>query len=89
VKAWSPAARTCVLRGCSILPLSKYLLSFFFIFLRWCETVHLVRRPLFGLLYQPWMMDDDGCGTVSGMIGKVLGENLPLCHFVHQKSRMT
>jgi hypothetical protein len=32
--------------------------------------VHLVRRPVFGLLYQPWMIDDE-CGAVSGMrIGK-------------------
>jgi hypothetical protein len=29
--------------------------------------VHLVRRPLFGLLYQPRMMDDK-CGSVDGMI---------------------
>jgi hypothetical protein len=31
-----------------------------------CEWVHLVRRPLFGLLSQPWMIDE-GCGAVSGM----------------------
>jgi hypothetical protein len=29
--------------------------------------VHLVRRPLFGLLYQPRMIDDDECGAVGGM----------------------
>jgi hypothetical protein len=29
--------------------------------------VHLIRRPLFGLLYQPRMMDDDVCGAVGGM----------------------
>jgi hypothetical protein len=41
---------------------------FFFSFLRWGETVHLVRRPLTGLLYQPRMIDDDdGCGAVGGM----------------------
>jgi hypothetical protein len=28
--------------------------------------VHLVRRPLIGLLYQPWMIDDK-CGAVGGM----------------------
>jgi hypothetical protein len=30
--------------------------------------VHLVRRPLFNLLYQPQMIDDDECGAVGGMI---------------------
>jgi hypothetical protein len=29
--------------------------------------VHLVRRPLFGLLYQSRMIDDDKCGVVDGM----------------------
>jgi hypothetical protein len=29
--------------------------------------VHLVRQPLFGLLYQPRMIDDDECGAVGGM----------------------
>jgi hypothetical protein len=31
--------------------------------------VHLVRRPLFGLSYQPRMIDDDDgeCGAVGGM----------------------
>jgi hypothetical protein len=30
--------------------------------------MHLVRRPLFGLLYQPRMIDDgDECGAVGGM----------------------
>jgi hypothetical protein len=27
----------------------------------------LVRRPLFGLLYQTRMVDDDECGAVAGM----------------------
>jgi hypothetical protein len=30
------------------------------------KTVHLVRRPLTGLLYQPIMIDDE-CGAVDGM----------------------
>jgi hypothetical protein len=43
---------------------------FFFSFLGWCETVHLVRRQLIGLLYQPRMIDDE-CGAVGRMrIGK-------------------
>jgi hypothetical protein len=29
--------------------------------------VHLVRRPLSGLLYQTRMIDDDECGAVGGM----------------------
>jgi hypothetical protein len=44
------------------------LFFFFFSFLGWGETVHLVRLPLTGLLYQPRMIDDDECGAVCGMI---------------------
>jgi hypothetical protein len=41
-----------------------------FSFVGWGETVHLVRRPLFGLLYQPRTIDDE-CEAVGGMrIGK-------------------
>jgi hypothetical protein len=39
---------------------------FFLNFLGWSETVHLVRRPLIGLLYQPRMIVDE-CGAVGGM----------------------
>jgi hypothetical protein len=31
------------------------------------DWVHLVRRPLIGLLYQHRMIDDDECGAVGGM----------------------
>jgi hypothetical protein len=33
------------------------------------DWVHLVRQPLFGLLYQPLMMVDDKRGAVGGMAG--------------------
>jgi hypothetical protein len=35
-------------------------------FLGWGETVHFVRQPLTGLLYEPRMIDDE-CGAVDGM----------------------
>jgi hypothetical protein len=65
----------------------------FFSFLGWGENwIHLVRRPLIGLLYQPRAIYDE-CGAVGGMrIGRgneVLGENMPQCNFVYHKSRMT
>jgi hypothetical protein len=43
--------------------------ALFFLGVGW-HCVHLVRRPLFGLLYLPRMMDDDECGAASGLIGK-------------------
>jgi hypothetical protein len=39
--------------------------GFFFLGVGW-DWVHLVCRPLTGLFYQPWMIDDE-CGTVSWM----------------------
>jgi hypothetical protein len=34
------------------------------------DCVELVRWPLFGLLYQPRMIDDDECDAVGGIIGR-------------------
>jgi hypothetical protein len=34
------------------------------------DWVHLARRPLIGLLYQPRMIDDDKCGAVGMRIGR-------------------
>jgi hypothetical protein len=38
-----------------------------FVIWRVRDWVHLVRRPLFGLLYQPRMIDDGDCGAIDGM----------------------
>jgi hypothetical protein len=45
-------------------PTPKFSFSFFWV--GW-DSVHLVRRPLIGLLYQPRMLDYDECGAVGGM----------------------
>jgi hypothetical protein len=42
-------------------------LVFISYFLMGWDRVHLVVRPLFGLLYQPWTIDDDDCGAIGGM----------------------
>jgi hypothetical protein len=36
------------------------------------DWAHSALRPLFGLLYQLWMVDDDDdeCGAIGGMLGK-------------------
>jgi hypothetical protein len=72
---------------------STYWVVLFFLFLGvgW-DWVHLVRRPLTGLLYQPRMIDDE-CGAVGGMRtgrgNRSTRRNLPQCHFVHHKHHMT
>jgi hypothetical protein len=44
---------------------SRWGIQFHFSFSGWGETVHLVRRPLIGLFYQPRMTDE--CGAIGGM----------------------
>jgi hypothetical protein len=54
---------------------------------RWDWTLSVL-RPLFGLLYQPGMMDDDECGAVSGMIGRgnrSTRRKLSQCRFARSK----
>jgi hypothetical protein len=46
---------------------SLQLYETFFLFSHGVSWVHLVLRPLFGLLYQPQMTDDDDCGAIGGM----------------------
>jgi hypothetical protein len=49
----------------------RYTVNSFIVFLMGWDWVRLVLRPLFGLLYQPQMIDDDDCGAIGGMrIGK-------------------
>jgi hypothetical protein len=57
------------------------------------DRVHLVRRPLIGLLYQPRMIMmmnvEQSVEWEFTEETEVLGENLPHCHFVQHKSHMT
>jgi hypothetical protein len=55
------------------------------------DWVHLVRQPLFSLLYQPRMMVGVEQLVEWKLAGEteVLGENLPQCHLAHHKSHMT
>jgi hypothetical protein len=57
-----------------------------FIWVGW-DWVHLVRRPLFGLVYQPWIFDDDECAGIGETEAVV--ENLSQRRFVHHKFHMT
>jgi hypothetical protein len=63
-------------------------------FLRWgWGWVHSVRRPLTGLLYQSWMIDDDECGAISVVrIGRgnrsTRRKPALVYHFVNHKSHM-
>jgi hypothetical protein len=66
---------------------------FLLLFLVGWDSVHLVLRPQFGLLYQPRMIDDGDCGAIGGMIGRrnrnIRRKLAPVNHFAHHKSHMT
>jgi hypothetical protein len=77
---------------------NTYMLVSLFYFLSICgakvEPSPLLQQPLIGLLYQPWIIDGDGCGAINGMNewqGKLKYSrvNLSQCCSVHYKSHMT
>jgi hypothetical protein len=54
------------------------------------KWIHSARRPLIGLLYLPRviMRLENSVEWLAGET-KLLGENLPQCHFAHQKTHLT
>jgi hypothetical protein len=44
-----------------------YYYYFLFIYEAGVESSPLLRQPIIDLLYQPWLMDSDDCGSISGM----------------------
>jgi hypothetical protein len=65
-------------------PASCWFLAWLFLFIHWAgmKPRPLLLELLIGVLYQPWMIDRDDCGTVGGMNvsgtrkHEILGENL-------------
>jgi hypothetical protein len=75
-----PARRTTWELTHVLLYLTTLTVFIVFIFLMGWDWVHLVLRPLFGLWYQPWMIDDDECKIGRG--NRSTGRNptpVPLC----------
>jgi hypothetical protein len=57
---------------CSVLALFCQVSLFFSpLFLGWTGNESTITEATTGLLYQPWMMDDDDeCGALGGMLGR-------------------
>jgi hypothetical protein len=47
--------------------LPRHLNFILFIYGSGVEPSALLLRPFIGILYQPWMIDGDDCGAISGM----------------------
>jgi hypothetical protein len=61
-------------------------------FLRWSGTESTITDATTGLMYKPWMMDNDECGAVSGMFDRWhrgTWRKPAQCRFAHHKSHMT